>query len=367
MAKENNRNNNKGKPSSDGKLRDSELTGWLIGFLFFAIIVGGVVRAIENSLGGFGNDGLGIGAIVSADGEIEVWEEPGSGEILGTQKHGALGEVTRGPVVVDRAEWWYVDFDIAPDGWVDADDLIVEKAALAIGDRVEMVRLASVWNQIGGGTTDGLQPSGALGELIDGPALFGDERWWSVDFDEGADGWVRESDIRRAPSILTLLWRRFIDYILLPSVILSILLIATVVVLSMRVRRIVVALKEKYQTPETSAFVRSKEERSRGNIRWERVEELVSSSEPGNWRLAILEADIILTDIVSRMGYEGETLGDRLKQVEKSDFITLDQAWEAHKIRNTIAHEGGDFILTQREARRVVGLYEEVFREFHYI
>ena len=75
----------------------------------------------------------------------------------------------------------------------------------------------------------------------------------------------------------------------------------------------------------------------------------------------------MLTDIVSRMGYSGEGLGEQLKQVEKSDFTTLDKAWEAHKVRNTIAHEGGDFILTQREARRIIGLYEDVFREFHYL
>ena len=115
------------------------------------------------------------------------------------------------------------------------------------------------------------------------------------------------------------------------------------------------------------AFVKSKEERAQGNERWERVQELVHSPDAGNWRLAILEADIMLTDIVARMGYSGERLGEQLKQVEKSDFTTLDKAWEAHKIRNTIAHEGGDFILTQREARRVIVLYEDVFREFHYI
>ena len=81
-----------------------------------------------------------------------------------------------------------------------------------------------------------------------------------------------------------------------------------------------------------------------------------------------MEADIILEEMLEKMGYvKGETIGDKLKTIEKSDFTSLDQAWEAHKIRNMIAHEGTDYILTEREAKRVVGLYEQVFKEFRYI
>ena len=80
-----------------------------------------------------------------------------------------------------------------------------------------------------------------------------------------------------------------------------------------------------------------------------------------------MEADIILGEMLEKMGYvKGETIGDKLKTIEKSDFTSLDQAWEAHKIRNMIAHEGTDYILTEREAKRVVGLYEQVFKEFRY-
>jgi ribosomal protein L14E/L6E/L27E len=63
----------------------------------------------------------------------------------------------------------------------------------------------------------------------------------------------------------------------------------------------------------------------------------------------------------------GDTLGERLKAVEQSDFDTIDKAWEAHKVRNKLAHEGGDFILTQREAKRIIALYKDVFDEFRMI
>lgn len=103
------------------------------------------------------------------------------------------------------------------------------------------------------------------------------------------------------------------------------------------------------------------------NKKWADLLELVESEDSGNWRLAILEADILLEELVSTMGYKGEGLGEKLKGIERSDFNTLEQAWEAHKVRNTIAHDGADFVLTQRETRRVIDLYRQIFEEFRFI
>lgn len=103
------------------------------------------------------------------------------------------------------------------------------------------------------------------------------------------------------------------------------------------------------------------------NKRWEEINAHINSDNPSNWRLAILECDIVLDEMLTKMSYHGETLADKLKAVEKSDFLSIDKAWEAHRVRNAVAHEGSNFQITDREARRVVALYEEVFREFHYI
>jgi len=66
------------------------------------------------------------------------------------------------------------------------------------------------------------------------------------------------------------------------------------------------------------------------------------------------------------LGYQGESLGDRLLSVEKGDMQTLDEAWEAHKYRNRIAHETG-MQVTEREARRIIGLFKKVFQEYKFI
>lgn len=103
------------------------------------------------------------------------------------------------------------------------------------------------------------------------------------------------------------------------------------------------------------------------NERWIKVLEHLNTESQAEWRAAVIEADIILDEMMLKMGYQGDNLGERLKGVEKSDFTTVDLAWEAHKVRNTIAHEGSNFMLSKREVKRVIDLYRRVFEEFNFI
>ena len=124
------------------------------------------------------------------------------------------------------------------------------------------------------------------------------------------------------------------------------------------------------QKEEEAQFVFAEPEHGHGEIKneqWELIEEHISSENASDWRVAILEADNMLEDMLVRMGYDGESIADRLRAVEPSDFTHIQSAWEAHKVRNKIAHEGVNFVVTQREARRVIELYRKVFEEFHYI
>lgn len=101
--------------------------------------------------------------------------------------------------------------------------------------------------------------------------------------------------------------------------------------------------------------------------RWERVQSYVESQNENDWRQAIIEADIMLEDLLVKLGYQGEGIGERLRRVESGDFDTLKQAGEAHGVRNRIAHDGANYLLNQIEARRVINLYQQVFEEFYHI
>ncbi len=97
--------------------------------------------------------------------------------------------------------------------------------------------------------------------------------------------------------------------------------------------------------------------------RWTHVRELIESPHDSDWRQAILEADIILDDMLTRLGYVGNSIGDKLKTANVNTFHTLNDAWEAHKVRNDIAHQGSTFVLTDHIAYRTILQYENVFKE----
>ncbi|SRR5258706_7918151 len=103
------------------------------------------------------------------------------------------------------------------------------------------------------------------------------------------------------------------------------------------------------------------------NEKWEQVILHMNSTNQSDWRLAIIEADTMLDEMTKELDLLGENLGERLKAVEPADFTTINAAWEAHKVRNRIAHDGSSFNLTRSDAENTIGLYEEVFKEFKYI
>ena len=71
---------------------------------------------------------------------------------------------------------------------------------------------------------------------------------------------------------------------------------------------------------------------------------------------------LIQNNILKRMNFEGEVLTDRLDKLTSATLSNLEQVREAHKIRNSIIHNP-DYKLSFEEAKRVLGIYEQAFRD----
>jgi len=99
------------------------------------------------------------------------------------------------------------------------------------------------------------------------------------------------------------------------------------------------------------------------NETWENIRSKLLSDSPSDWRLAIIEADIYMDRQFDAKGFYGDTVGDKLKNLTPDKFPSVQIAWEAHKVRNRIAHDGADFTLTMPEARRILSYFEIVFRD----
>ncbi len=382
--------------------------------------------------------------------ETSVYATAGAQAVtVGRQRRGAWGTLADGPLVLQDAQWWKVDFFAGADGWVPARVLRGGDARALLTDPVPPgTRVAASFNDVavypsaGGGAARGTQSMRARGRVVEGPLMVGGARWWKVDFEKEPDGWVEERNLERIrPASFTYLtaatplssavrttvetplyrdpgkgildfleqgvrgvltggpeeregitwWRvafrggkaegwlpaATLERVLFPRALSSLsslkvwlfaLSLAASALLAVFIFGVLVRLA-RVRREELAALWRGAPQQ-RGveqDPRWRHIEMLMQSENPAQWRQAILEADIILDALLTKMGYQGLGVGEKLRQIERSDFSSIDAAWEAHRVRNRIAHEGSEFLLTKREAQRVLQLYRAVFEEFFYL
>jgi uncharacterized membrane protein len=245
----------------------------------------------------------------------------------------------------------------------------------------------------------GQQSKREVGKVLEGPAEAQNMAWWRIDYENAPDGWVNQSDITgkiwryRFLNIFPIIFGTITPFLILLSIIIFVLIF--VVLFKMKTLD---KLKQKKldhsrgkntkeeieetiekekdgleEGDEHDSFINnlptgneSPKTKDVHNRRWSKVESLINSHNVNDWKQAIIEADIILDEMLDKMGYKGDTIAEKLKQVEESDFLTLNQAWEAHKIRNKIAHKA-EYVLTKSDADRAIGLFKQVFQEFYFI
>jgi hypothetical protein len=256
----------------------------------------------------------------------------------------------------------------------------------------------SLVHQIPSGRIVGEQLKREVGKIIEGPVMENGIKWWRVDYKKAPDGWIAENNLTehvwqyRLLNIFPIIFGSITPFMILLSIILLIL----IVVVSVKNRSLQKLKQKKLDLARGKNVIddiretaeREKEEDEQieenpilsilptgdeapktkdvHNKRWAKVESLINSHNVNDWKQAIIESDIILDEMLEKMGYRGDTVAEKMKQIEESDFLTLNQAWEAHKMRNRIAHQG-DYILSKTDADRAISLYRKVFEEFYFI
>lgn len=91
---------------------------------------------------------------------------------------------------------------------------------------------------------------------------------------------------------------------------------------------------------------------------WGKIIKRLEEFSESESKLAIIEAGDLLNKILERMGYSGETLGEKLKQLSEVILPNLDEVFEAHKIRSNIVHDP-TYRLSLEQARMVLEIYEK--------
>lgn len=96
--------------------------------------------------------------------------------------------------------------------------------------------------------------------------------------------------------------------------------------------------------------------------RWAKILARMKEDTPDHFRLAIIEADALTDEFLRYVGYEGEHMADRLSKLKTTHLKSLNNVWNAHRLRNSIVHTPG-ISITSGEADRAIAAYEAFLKE----
>lgn len=96
--------------------------------------------------------------------------------------------------------------------------------------------------------------------------------------------------------------------------------------------------------------------------RWSEIKKHVNSFNEAEWKMAVIEGDKFVDDALKSGGYLGESMGERLMMIQPGQLLSLQQLWDAHKLRNLLVHDV-NYQLTHRQAVLAIEAFESVLRE----
>lgn len=117
-------------------------------------------------------------------------------------------------------------------------------------------------------------------------------------------------------------------------------------------------IKQEEEEKWNNYFVRTYPKQDKQTSRWEVIRGLFLSDSEEKWRLAIIESDGMLEEMMKAKGVQGATFADMLKTNPSFLAPILQQVWGVHLLRNRIAHEGLMFKVDRRMANHAYQVYE---------
>jgi hypothetical protein len=99
---------------------------------------------------------------------------------------------------------------------------------------------------------------------------------------------------------------------------------------------------------------------------WEEVINHSKSEDDSERRLAIIDADDIFNDVLSKIGYIGDNTYDKLARLNKDIIPNIEELKKAYKIKKEIMHDPNR-ILEKEETEEIVSQYEKFLTDIQVI
>ncbi|MCX6758368.1 MAG: hypothetical protein NTX14_01540, partial [Candidatus Nealsonbacteria bacterium] len=95
---------------------------------------------------------------------------------------------------------------------------------------------------------------------------------------------------------------------------------------------------------------------------WMKILQRLESELETEYKLSVIEADLLLNDVMKRLGYEGKNLSEKLERVKPEVFKELQLLKEADQIYQNLVYDTS-YHLTQPEAKKIIAEFERALSE----
>jgi len=99
---------------------------------------------------------------------------------------------------------------------------------------------------------------------------------------------------------------------------------------------------------------------------WNQILERMGTEDNNNWKMAILESDQVLNEILKMSGYLGDSMDEKLEILTPAQLSNIEDVKRAHSVRNRIAKDP-TIEVEKKEVWEVMAVYEETFKQLNLI
>lgn len=92
--------------------------------------------------------------------------------------------------------------------------------------------------------------------------------------------------------------------------------------------------------------------------RWNKIKKRVESGLESEYKLAIIEAEDFLIEVLEERGYEGKDFEETVKKAGKLISSIEEEIVAAHEVRNSVVYDP-DFKLDAERAKKTLNIYEQ--------
>lgn len=92
--------------------------------------------------------------------------------------------------------------------------------------------------------------------------------------------------------------------------------------------------------------------------KWQKIKKRLKKDNEAEYKLALIEADKMLDDILKKMGYGEESLNDKLKRLTSSHVSNLEDLLKANEICQNVIRDP-DYKLNKEKAEEIISIFEK--------